>query len=66
MEQHLGSHVSFPLCSKIKSSQTALLRAEKTGGCGVPQPITMTLIRNGVSVKVSELLLVACANHCLI
>lgn len=38
---------------------SALLKAEEMGGCGVPPRTTTALIRNGASVKVSELLLVA-------
>lgn len=59
MERPLESPASFLIFSKGKSTLSALLKAEEMGGCGVPQRMTTALIRNGASVKVSELLLVA-------
>lgn len=59
MERPLESPASFLFFSKGKSSWSALLKAEETGGCGVPQRTTTALIRDGASAKVSELLLVA-------
>lgn len=55
MERPLESPASFLFFSKGKSTLSALLKAEEMGGCGVLQRMTTALIRDGASVKVSEL-----------